>query len=60
MTPNPEPDKESQAISVMSFKGPRMISAALSVKTVTEKSMRDRDGQVTEGRFEPQQFNEEC
>jgi hypothetical protein len=36
---------------------PKVNDAAMSVKTITEKSVRDRDGQVTEGRFEPVLFD---
>ena len=52
-TPTPDPERESQGVSVMT-KQTKLVSAALSVKTITEKSVRDCDGQVTEGRFEPE------
>lgn len=58
-TPTPEPDIESQGVSVMT-KQTKMVSQALSVKSITEKSVRDIDGQVTEGRFEPELFHEGC
>lgn len=58
MTESQGPDKESAAVSVMTVRNePRRFDMALSARSITPVSIRDKFGQITEGRFEVAVFD---
>ena len=50
-------DKESRAVSVMTNRGPKKYDMAVSAKSLTVQSQREKIEQVSEGRFLPMIFD---
>lgn len=57
MTPPEGPDYESIAVSAMTIKKPMMVDRGHSVRSPSEKSVRDKEEGVSAGRFEAHQFD---
>ncbi len=45
------------AISAITIERPKMVTIALSCRSITEASIRDGAAQISEGRFEPNVFD---
>jgi hypothetical protein len=50
-------ERDSMAISAITIERPKMVTIALSCRSITEASIRDGAAQISEGRFEPNVFD---